>query len=36
MVATPYYYDEFELSDEKNDGHIDDVVEDNKQGESIN
>jgi len=30
MVATPYYYDEFELSDEKNDSHIDDVVEENK------
>ena len=35
VVATPYCYGEFELSDKKNDCHIDDVVKKNKQGESI-
>jgi hypothetical protein len=36
MITTPYCYKEFELSDEEDDYHINDVVKEDKQGKPIN
>jgi hypothetical protein len=36
MVITPYCYDEVEPSDQKDNFHVNDIVEDDEQGEPIN
>lgn len=36
IITTLYYYEEFELSDQEDDCHVNDIVKEDKQGKPIN